>query len=187
VLAVLSLKDRLILDLDMTDTLRRSELFGLRWRDFITTSACSLCVKRYIEGNSATGAKNWMPWATTVIRIRSNDRSSCTILSMFTWGMTGSSLRLGGDSLRQGSLGKLHLFMCIRTFCGAQASSTTSKGITSFFIAHTSSCAKPAPSSEFVYPHFIRRSLQVAASPCWLAEMSSPRVASILFSPKREL
>jgi hypothetical protein len=39
-----------------------------------------------------------MPWATTVIRIRSNDRSSCTILS----------------------LGKLHLFMCIRTFCGAQ-------------------------------------------------------------------
>jgi integrase len=34
VLAVLSLKDRLILELDMTDTLRRSELFGLRWRDF---------------------------------------------------------------------------------------------------------------------------------------------------------
>jgi hypothetical protein len=49
-------------------------------------------------------------------RIRSNDRSSCTILSMFTWGMTGSSLRLGGDSLGQGSLGKLHLFMCIRLF-----------------------------------------------------------------------
>ena len=46
-------------------------------------------------------------------------------------------------------------------------SSTTSKGITAFFIAHTSSCAKPAPSSEFAYPHFIRRSLQVAASPCW--------------------
>jgi hypothetical protein len=41
------------------------------------------------------------------------------------------------------------------------------EGHYSFFIAHTSSCAKPAPSSEFVYPHFIRRSLQVAASPCW--------------------
>jgi len=38
---------------------------------------------------------------------------------MFTWGATGSSLRLGGRSLRQGSLEKLHLFMCIRTFCGA--------------------------------------------------------------------
>jgi integrase len=34
VLAVLSFKDRLILELDMTDALRPSELFGLRWRDF---------------------------------------------------------------------------------------------------------------------------------------------------------
>jgi len=33
------------------------------------------------------------------------------------------------------------------------------------FIAHTSSCAKPAPSFGFVHSHFIRRSLQVAASP----------------------
>jgi hypothetical protein len=46
-------------------------------------------------------------------------------------------------------------------------SSTTSKGITAFFFAHTSSCAKPVPSSELVYPHLVRRSLQVAASPCW--------------------
>jgi len=30
----LTLKDRLILELDMTDALRPSELFGLRWRDF---------------------------------------------------------------------------------------------------------------------------------------------------------
>src|SRR6266446_9502986 len=34
VLAKLTLKDRLILELDMTDALRPSELFGLRWRDF---------------------------------------------------------------------------------------------------------------------------------------------------------
>lgn len=34
VLAELSLKDRLILELDMTVALRPSELFGLRWRDF---------------------------------------------------------------------------------------------------------------------------------------------------------
>jgi integrase len=34
VLANLSLKDRLILELDMTVALRPSELFGLRWRDF---------------------------------------------------------------------------------------------------------------------------------------------------------
>ena len=34
VLAELTLKDRLILELDMTDALRPSELFGLRWRDF---------------------------------------------------------------------------------------------------------------------------------------------------------
>src|SRR2546425_45500 len=34
VLAELNLKDRLILELDMTDALRPSELFGLRWRDF---------------------------------------------------------------------------------------------------------------------------------------------------------
>jgi integrase len=34
VLATLTLKDRLILELDMTDALRPSELFGLRWRDF---------------------------------------------------------------------------------------------------------------------------------------------------------
>ena len=33
-LASLPLKDRLILELDMTDALRPSELFGLRWRDF---------------------------------------------------------------------------------------------------------------------------------------------------------
>ena len=34
--------------------------------------------------------------------------------------MTHSSLRLEGDSLGQRSLGKLHLFLCIRTFFGAQ-------------------------------------------------------------------
>lgn len=34
VLAELSLKDKLILELDMTDALCPSELFGLRWRDF---------------------------------------------------------------------------------------------------------------------------------------------------------
>ncbi len=34
VLAKLNFKDRLILELDMTDALRPSELFGLRWRDF---------------------------------------------------------------------------------------------------------------------------------------------------------
>jgi integrase len=34
VLAKLALKDRLILELDMTNALRPSELFGLRWRDF---------------------------------------------------------------------------------------------------------------------------------------------------------
>ena len=34
VLASLPLKDRLILELDMTDALRPGELFGLRWRDF---------------------------------------------------------------------------------------------------------------------------------------------------------
>ncbi|HLJ88671.1 MAG TPA: tyrosine-type recombinase/integrase [Candidatus Angelobacter sp.] len=33
-LAKLTLKDRLILELDMTNALRPSELFGLRWRDF---------------------------------------------------------------------------------------------------------------------------------------------------------
>ena len=57
---------------------------------------------------------------------------------------------------------------------------TTSKGITSFFIAHTSSCAKPVPSSEFVYPHLVRRSLQVAASPCW--EPVLPDVISAILS-----
>src|SRR5262249_34403034 len=56
------------------------------------------------------------PGPTTVIRIRririrTDDRSSCTILIMFTWGITGSSLRLGGDSLRQRSLGKF-TFSC---------------------------------------------------------------------------
>jgi len=35
------------------------------------------------------------------------------------------------------------------------------------FIAHTSSCAKPAPPPEFVYPHLFPAVLQVAASPCW--------------------
>src|SRR5215469_14472385 len=47
-----------------------------------------------------------MPWATAVIRIRSNDRSSCTVLSMFTWGLTASSLWLGTESLHQRSLGR---------------------------------------------------------------------------------
>jgi hypothetical protein len=61
-----------------------------------------------------------MLWATVVIRIRSNDRSSGTVLSMFTWEMTGSSLWLAGDSLRQPGLAKLHLFMGKRSFCGAQ-------------------------------------------------------------------
>jgi hypothetical protein len=49
---------------------------------------------------------------------------SCTILSMFTWGMTGSSLRLGGDSLRQGSLGKLHLFIVHTDFLRTTAPRT---------------------------------------------------------------
>jgi hypothetical protein len=48
---------------------------------------------------------------------------------MFTWGMTGSSLRLGGDRLRQPGLGKLHLFLCIRTFCGAQVMEIGSRRI----------------------------------------------------------
>jgi hypothetical protein len=39
-----------------------------------------------------------MLWATVVIRIRNHDRSSDTVLSMFTWEMTGSSLRLAGDT-----------------------------------------------------------------------------------------
>jgi hypothetical protein len=60
-------------------------------------------------------------------------------------------------------------------------SSTTSKGITAFFFAHTSSCAKPVPSSELVYPHLVRRSLQVAASPCW--EPVLPDVISAILSP----
>jgi integrase len=34
VLAKLTLEDRLILELDMIDALRPSELFGLRWREF---------------------------------------------------------------------------------------------------------------------------------------------------------
>jgi hypothetical protein len=44
---------------------------------------------------------NWVLWATVVMRIRSNDRSSCAVLSMFICEITSSSLRLGGDSLRQ--------------------------------------------------------------------------------------
>src|SRR5260370_39761268 len=48
------------------------------------------------------------------------------------------------------------------------------------FIAHTSSCAKPAPSFGFVHSHFIRRSLQVAASPCW--EPVLPDVISAILS-----
>lgn len=58
--------------------------------------------------------RNWTVWANVVIRIRSNDRSNCAVLSMFTCEITRSSLRLGSDSLRQ-----LHLFTSIRTFCGA--------------------------------------------------------------------
>jgi hypothetical protein len=42
-----------------------------------------------------------MLWATVVMRIRSNDRSSCAVLSMFICEITSSRLRPGGDSLRQ--------------------------------------------------------------------------------------
>jgi integrase len=52
VLAELSLKDRLILELDMTDALRPSELFGLRWRDF-NYDECLLVLRDGLAGAKA--------------------------------------------------------------------------------------------------------------------------------------
>jgi hypothetical protein len=60
-----------------------------------------------------------MLWTTVVIRIRKNDRSSCTILKMFTGGITRSRPGLGRNSERHHSSGKLHLCVCIRTSGGA--------------------------------------------------------------------
>ena len=47
VLAKLTLKDRLILELDMTEALRPSELFGLRWRDF-NYDECQLALRETV-------------------------------------------------------------------------------------------------------------------------------------------
>ena len=57
VLAELSLKDRLILELDMTDALRPSELFGLRWRDF-NYDECQLVLRETVyRGKLRNGEK----------------------------------------------------------------------------------------------------------------------------------
>ena len=55
VLAGLSLKDRLILELDMTDALRPSELFGLRWRDF-NYDECLLVLRQTVYRGKL---RNW--------------------------------------------------------------------------------------------------------------------------------
>jgi integrase len=55
VLAELSLKDRLILELDMTDALRPSELFGLRWRDF-SYDECLLLLRQTVYRGKL---RNW--------------------------------------------------------------------------------------------------------------------------------
>ncbi len=55
VLANLTLKDRLILELDMTDALRPSELFGLRWRDF-NHDECSLELRETVYRGKL---RNW--------------------------------------------------------------------------------------------------------------------------------
>jgi integrase len=55
VLAKLSLKDRLILELDMTDALRPSELFALRWRDF----NCDECLLEQHETVYRGKLRNW--------------------------------------------------------------------------------------------------------------------------------
>ena len=55
VLAELSLKDRLILELDMTDALRPSELFGLRWRDF-NYDECLLVLRQTVYRGKL---RNW--------------------------------------------------------------------------------------------------------------------------------
>ena len=57
VLAVLSLKDRLILEPDMTNALRPSELFGLRWRGF-SYDECLLELRETVyRGKLPTGGK----------------------------------------------------------------------------------------------------------------------------------
>jgi integrase len=55
VLAELSLKDRLILELDMTDALRPSELFGLRWRD-LNYDECLLVLRETVYRGKL---RNW--------------------------------------------------------------------------------------------------------------------------------
>jgi integrase len=55
VLAELSLKDRLILELDMTDALRPSELFGLRWRD-LKYDECLLVLRETVYRGKL---RNW--------------------------------------------------------------------------------------------------------------------------------
>lgn len=62
----------------------------------------------------------WMLWATVVIRIRTNDRASCAVLSTSAsspveWRV---QVLLEGDPLRQRGQGK-HLFLCVWTFGGA--------------------------------------------------------------------
>jgi len=55
VLAELSLKDRLILELDMTDALRPSKLFGLRWRD-VNYDECLLILRQTVYRGRV---RNW--------------------------------------------------------------------------------------------------------------------------------
>jgi integrase len=55
VLAELSLKDRLILELDMTDALPPSELFGLRWRD-LNYDECLLVLRETVYRGKL---RNW--------------------------------------------------------------------------------------------------------------------------------
>src|SRR5215468_366161 len=66
------------------------------WNSVFLVEGKLLAQEQYFGTQGSSGRKchrkKWVLWATVVIRIRTNDRSSCTVLSMFTWGFTGSSL-----------------------------------------------------------------------------------------------
>jgi len=79
---------------DQRKTSGGGELAG--WNLVFLVEGKLLSQKQYLRTQAAreesANRRKWVLWAAVEIRIRTNDRSSCTVLSMFTWGLTGSSL-----------------------------------------------------------------------------------------------
>ena len=67
-LSKLQLRDRILLELDMTNALRPGELFALRWRCFSHAECTMRLVETYTKAKSAPGVRLGRAWGSSMFR-----------------------------------------------------------------------------------------------------------------------